>query len=278
MVFILTMDTDSIEQFIQIYALRVVGAIITLVIGYLVAGWLKRMVKNRSIKSARIDDTVGSLFAQIVFIGVLLFTIIATLNQFGVATTSLVAALGAAGLAIGLALQGTLSNVAAGVMILILKPFRNGEAVKIGGSVYLVDEIGLLATRAHEPDGPKAFIPNSKLWGDILVNFSQTHDDKRRFNETFGISYTDDIGKAIDIVNKVLQEEENVLDDPATMVEVVSLGDSSVNLIVWAWIPRSEWWSTKLRLMRKIKEAFDSNGVVIPFPQRDVHLFQSKEG
>ena len=271
------MDTIQIETFIKLYALRVVGAIITLIIGYMIAGWLKRWVRNRTQKSVRIDDTVGALFAQIVFIAVLLFTFIATLNQFGVATTSLVAALGAAGLAIGLALQGTLSNVAAGVMILVLKPFKNGEAVKVGGSVYLIDEIGLLATRAHEPDGPKAFIPNSKLWGDILVNFSQTHDDKRRFNETFGISYSDDIGKAIDIVKQVLAEEENVLDDPASMVEVVSLGDSSVNLIVWAWIPRSEWWPTKLRLMRKIKEAFDSNGVVIPFPQRDVHLFEAKE-
>lgn len=269
------MDTTTLETYIQLYGLRVVGAVITLVIGYLIAGWLKRWVKGWTKKSARIDDTVGGLFAQIVFIAVLLFTVTATLNQFGVQTTSIVAALGAAGLAVGLALQGTLSNVAAGVMILILKPFRNGEAVKVAGSVYLIDEIGLMATRAHEPDGPKAFIPNSKLWGDILVNFSQTHDDLRRFNETFGISYADDIGKAIATVRGVLESEENVLSDPEPLVEVVKLNDSSVDLIVWAYIPRSEWWTTKLRLTRRIKEAFDEAGVVIPFPQRDVHLFQA---
>jgi small conductance mechanosensitive channel len=272
------MDTTQIETFLQVYGLRVIGAIITLIVGYLIAGWLKRWVKGQTKKSAKIDDTVGALFAQIVFIAVLLFTFTATLNQFGVQTTSIVAALGAAGLAVGLALQGTLSNVAAGVMILILKPFKNGEAVKVGGSVYLIDEIGLMATRAHEPDGPKAFIPNSKLWGDILVNFSQTHEDKRRFNETFGISYADDIGKAIATVRKVLEDEEKVLDDPEPMVEVVKLNDSSVDLIVWAWIQRADWWPTKLKLTRKIKEAFDEAGVVIPFPQRDVHLFQQKEG
>lgn len=272
------MDTTRIEQFLLLYGLRVMGAVITLVVGYLVAGWMRRWIKGLSKKSPRIDDTVGSLFAQMAFIAILLFTITATLNQFGVATTSIVAALGAAGLAIGLALQGTLSNVAAGVMILILKPFRNGEAVKVGGSVFLIDEIGLLATRAHEPDGPKAFLPNSKLWGDIIINFSQTHDDIRRFNETFGISYADDIGKAIDTVKQVLADEEKVLDDPASMVEVVKLNESSVDLIVWAWIPRADWWPTKLRLTRRIKEAFDEQGVVIPFPQRDVHLFPAKEG
>ncbi|NDV61802.1 mechanosensitive ion channel family protein [Puniceicoccales bacterium CK1056] len=271
------MDTTNIEQVIQLYGLRVIGAIITLVIGYLVAGWIKRWIKRLALKSGRIDDTVGALFAQIAFVAVILFTITATLNQFGVATTSIVAALGAAGLAIGLALQGTLSNVAAGVMILILKPFKNGEAVKVSGSVYLIDEIGLMATRAHEPDGPKAFIPNSKLWGDILINFSQTHNDLRRFNETFGISYADDIGKAIETVKQVLADEEKVLDDPASMVEVVKLNESSVDLIVQAWIPRADWWSTKLRLTRQIKEAFDKAGVVIPFPQRDVHLFQKNE-
>ncbi len=272
------MDTTQIQEALQLYGLRVVGAIITLVAGYMVARWIRRWIKKIAKKSETIDDTVGYLFAQIAFIAVLLFTLTATLNQFGVATASILAALGAAGLAVGLALQGTLSNVAAGVMILILKPFRNEEAVKVGDSVYLIDEIGLMVTRAHEPDGPKAFIPNSKLWGDILINFSQTHDDVRRFNETFGISYADDIGKAIDVVKGVLDEEEYVLDDPASMVEVVKLNDSSVDLIVWAWIPRAEWWPTKLRLTRRIKEAFDQAGVVIPFPQRDVHLFQAENG
>ena len=268
------MDNEAIIEVIQLYGLRIVGAVITLIIGYLIAGWIKRWVKKLVLKTQKIDDTVGALFAQIAYVAILLFTFTATLNQFGVATTSIVAALGAAGLAIGLALQGTLSNVAAGVMILVLKPFKNGEAVKVGGSVYLIDEIGLLATRAHEPDGPKAFIPNTKLWGDILINFSQTHNDLRRFNETFSISYSDDIGKAIDIVNGVLQAEENVLDDPATLVEVVKLSDSSVDLIVQAWIQRADWWTTKLKLTRRIKEAFDEAGVVIPFPQQDVHLFR----
>jgi small conductance mechanosensitive channel len=270
---------EQIEPILTTYGLNVIGAIITLLVGYIIAKWLAKAVRAVSQKSQKIDDTVAGLFAKVTFIIIMLFTLIAVLNRFGVETTSLVAALGAAGLAVGLALQGTLSNIAAGVMILIMRPFKNGDAIKgTSGSVYLVDEIGLFITRAHEPDGPVVTIPNSKLWGDIITNFSVTHNDIRRFNMTFGIAYSDDIGKAIGIINQVLDEEEKVLEEPARLVNVSNLGDSSVDILVWAWLPRADWWVTKLELTRKIKEAFDAQGITIPFPQRDVHLFNEEKG
>ncbi|MCH2155420.1 MAG: mechanosensitive ion channel [Opitutales bacterium] len=270
----MNLDLEMLQTVLTTYGLKVIGAIITLIVGFIIAkalaGWTRKYTKN----SKHTDTTVGGLFSQIVFVTVMLFTVVATLHQFGVETTSLVAALGAAGLAVGLALQGTLSNVAAGVMVLILKPFKVDEVIKVGDDVFVIDDIGLIASRAHTPDGPSVFIPNSKLWGNVAMNLSHSHNDLRRFNETFGIAYSDDIGKAIAIINKVLDEEDKVQADPERLVEVTSLGDSSVNIIVWAWVPRADWWTVRLSLMRKIKEAFDTDGITIPFPQTDVHLIQ----
>jgi small conductance mechanosensitive channel len=194
------------------------------------------------------------------------------LNRFGVQTTSLIAVLGAAGLAIGLALQGTLSNVAAGVMILAFRPFKIGDAVKVDGDVYVIDNVGFFICKAHLPDGPIAFLPNSKIWGQTIVNLSVTDNDRRRIDEVYGIGYGDDIGAALDILKRVVAAEPRVLVDPAPLIKVESLGDSSVNLLFRVWTARADWWDTKLDLLRQCKEALDDGGINIPFPQRDVHL------
>jgi small conductance mechanosensitive channel len=200
------------------------------------------------------------------------------LARFGVETTSFIAVLGAAGLAIGLALQGTLSNIAAGVMILVLRPFRSGDAIKIGGSdVYIVDEIGLFVTRAHQPDCPLVTIPNSKIWGDTIINFSNTVDGNRRFDIVFGVSYDDDLGAAIDVLMKLAEADERVLSDPAPFIKIESLGDSSVNILFRVHTRAADWWDAKLDLTKTGKEALENAGLSIPFPQRDVHIFNSKD-
>lgn len=255
------------------YGMNVLGAIITLVVGFVAAGWLARMTDRGVERSGKLDAVFRPLPGKIVRGAVVVFTLIAVLNRFGVETTSLVALLGAAGLAIGLALQGTLSNVAAGVMILAFRPFKIGDAVKLDGDVFVIDSLGFFACRAHLPDGPQAFLPNSKIWGEKIVNFSVTHDDMRRIDEVYGIAYGDDIGTALDLLRQVAADEPRVLKTPEPLVKVESLGDSSVNILFRVWTLHTDWWDTKLDLLKRNKEALEAGGITIPFPQRDLHVF-----
>jgi small conductance mechanosensitive channel len=254
------------------YGLNILGAIITLIAGYLLAGWATRLTTHWMSKAEHIDKVFHTLPGRVVRVAILALTLIAVLNRFGVQTTSLIAVLGAAGLAIGLALQGTLSNVAAGVMLLVFRPFKIGDAVKVDGDVYVIDNVGFFICKAHLPDGPIAFVPNSKIWGQTIVNLSVTDNDRRRIDELYGIGYGDDIGAALEILRGVVAAEPRVLADPAPLIKVESLGDSSVNLLFRVWTARADWWDTKLDLLRQCKEALDKGGINIPFPQRDVHL------
>lgn len=264
--------TDLLLQYLMTYGINVLGAIVTLVAGYLVAGWLSRLTDRAVRKVERIDPVFHALPGKIVRIAVLVFTLIAVLNRFGVETTSLIALLGAAGLAVGLALQGTLSNVAAGVMLFVFRPFKVGDAVRIGGEVYVIDAPGFFLCRAHLPDGPTVFLPNSGIWGQTIINLSVTDQDIRRIDEKYGIAYGDDINKALAILQRVAAEEKRILRDPAPLIKVESLGDSSVNILFRVWTARADWWDTKLDLVQRCKEALEAGGCSIPFPQRDVHL------
>lgn len=255
------------------YGMNVLGAIVTLILGFLAAGWLARLTTRAMRKSDRIDAVFQPLTGKIVRIAVMAFTLIAVLNRFGVETTSLIALLGAAGLAVGLALQGTLSNVAAGVMILAFRPFKIGDAVKLGGDVYIIDALGFFVCKAHLPDGPSAFLPNSKIWGETIVNLSVTDKDMRRIDESYGIAYSDNIDTALAILRKIAAEDPRVLADPEPLIKVDQLGDSSVNILFRVWTARADWWATKLDLIQRCKEGLEEGGITIPFPQRDVHLF-----
>lgn len=255
------------------YGLSVIGAIVILIVGFVIAGWVRRSVEKGLSKFRKVDETLRSFFSSLAYYAVIVFTIIAVLSQFGVETTSFIAVLGAAGLAIGLALQGTLSNVAAGVMILAFRPFKIGDAVKLDGDVFVIDSLGFFACRAHLPDGPQAFLPNAKIWGEKIVNFSVTHDDMRRIDEVYGIAYGDDIGTALDLLRQVVADEPRVLKTPEPLVKVESLGDSSVNILFRVWTLRADWWDTKLDLLKRNKEALEAGGITIPFPQRDLHVF-----
>ena len=264
---------DKLVDLANVYGMKVIHAILLIIIGYILARYISKKVEKLMLKSFDSAPSVASVVRKLLFFASLGVILVMVLDRFGVETTSIIAVLGAAGLAIGLALQGTLSNIAAGIMILVLRPFRAGEAIQIGGGqVYLVDEIGLFITAAHQPEGPRVTIPNSKIWGDTIVNFSDTIDGNRRFDIAFGVSYGDDLNKAIQVLRELAQSDSRVLADPAPFIKIDNLGDSAVNILFRVYAPASEWWDTKLDLTKAGKEALEAAGLSIPFPQRDVHI------
>ena len=267
-------NLDRLTDYLLTYGINVLGAIATLIAGYFVAGWLGRLVNGAVSRIDKIDPVFHHLPGKVVRVAVLIFTLIAVLNRFGVETTSLITLLGAAGLAIGLALQGTLSNVAAGVMILFFRPFKIGDAVQLDGKVYVIDALGFFICKAHLPDGPLVFIPNSKIWGQTIINLSVTDKDIRRIDESYGIAYGDNIDTALAILNQIALEEPRILQDPAPLIKVDSLGDSSVNILFRVWTSRTDWWGTKLDLIQRCKEKLEQGGCSIPFPQREIHVIQ----
>ncbi len=256
------------------YGMNFVGAIITLIVGYLLAGWLSRLVSRAVRRSEKIDPMFYDIPGKVVRVAVLVFTLIAVLNRFGVETTSLIAMLGAAGLAIGLALQGTLSNVAAGVMLLIFRPFSVGDAVRLSGEVYIIDSLGFFVCEGHLPDGPTVFLPNSQIWGQTIVNLSVTDKDMRRIDEVYRVAYGDDVNSALAILNQIAVDEARVLPDPAPLIRVETLGDHSVNILFRVWTARADWWTAKLDLLHQCKEGLEKGGFTTPYPQRDVHVHQ----
>jgi len=266
------MNLDDIGSLALALAIDVLAGIAILVVGWIVANWASGMVRRAGERSERFDRTLTSVFVRLVRWGILAITLVAVLGRFGVQTTSIIAVLGAAGLAIGLALQGALSNVAAGVMILGLRPFRLGDAVDIGGTLGTVDEIGLFATKLTTFDGVVVHQPNSNIWGSEIKNYSQAQ--LRRVDIPVGIGYGDDVAKAMEIAQGVLDAEERILDEPATLIAVDALGDNAVNVLIRGWTQPGDFFATKLDLTRRIKEAFDDAGIGIPFPQRDLHLIQ----
>ncbi len=254
------------------HGLSVIGAITILIIGWIFANWASKKIKHKTSESRKFDDTLVPIFGQVVRILILIITILAVLGQFGVQTASLIAVLGAAGLAVGLALQGTLSNIAAGMMLLTLRPFKVGDAVDVGGTVGIVDAIGLFITEMHTFDNIGVIMPNSKVWGSEIKNMSKFA--QRRADMVFGIGYGDDMDKAMRLIKEVLDEDERVLGEPEPMIVISNLGDSSVDITVRVWTDTPNVWPLRFAVTKKVKERFDANGVSIPFPQRDVHLFK----
>jgi small conductance mechanosensitive channel len=272
------------EQFEEMYeealpvivenAIPVILAILMLYIGYIVSRWAGNRVKKACDKSPKIDPTLAPLIAKTIKFLILIVVFILVLDNFGMKITSFIAVLGAAGLAVGLALQGTLSNVASGVMLLSLRPFRVGDFITAGGTSGVVDEISVFTTRLHTPDNVYIMVPNSSVWGSEIKNFSR--NETRRVDMVFGIGYSDDIDKAMDVLNRILAEDERVLKDPAPTVAVSELGDSSVDFIVRPWCMSADYWALRFDIHKKVKQTFDKEGISIPFPQRDVHLYQTK--
>jgi len=266
-------NSDVITELVITHGMSLIGAIAILIVGYIVAGWAAKKVRKSATKSGKFDETLVPILAQTTKVIILLITILAVLGQFGVQTASIIAILGAAGLAVGLALQGTLSNVAAGMMLLILRPFKVGDAVDIAGTVGVVDEIGLFTTDMHTFDNIGVTMPNSIVWGQEIQNLSRF--DTRRVDMEFGIDYSDDMDKAIKLIKEVLAEDDRILPEPETLIAVSGLGDSAVTIRVRPWAKTSDVWPLYYDLTKRMKEKFDENDVSFPFPQRDVHLFQN---
>ncbi len=266
-------NASAILQLLEVYGLRVLAAVAILVVGRIVAGFVRTGVR-RGLERAKADVSVARFLGNLAFALVLTFAVVAALSKFGVETASIVGVLAAAGFAIGLALQGSLSNFSAGVMILLFRPFRVGDYVQIAGVGGTVKEVQLFNTVMATPDNVMVVVPNGKAYGDIITNYSAY--DTRRIDLAIGISYDADIGQAMAAAQDVVKGEARILEDPAPMVVVSELADSSVNLIVRVWTQRADYWDVKFDTQRALKEAFDASGIEIPFPQRVVHLIDQK--
>ncbi|HCP00950.1 MAG: mechanosensitive ion channel protein MscS [Alphaproteobacteria bacterium] len=251
------------------YGLNFFGALAIIVIGFIAAGWARRSVERALTRIGRADATLVRFFGSLVRYAIIAFVVIAALQRFGVEATSLVAVFGAAGLAIGLALQGTLSNVAAGVMLLMFRPFKIGDFIDAGGQAGTVKELGLFTTEMATSDNIKIIIPNGAIWGQAIKNYSG--NATRRVDFLLGIDYGDDINAAMATINRVIGEEARTLYDPAPMVVVGELGDSSVNLIVRIWVNAPDYSDVKYSLIKTFKEQLEADGMSIPFPQQVVH-------
>ena len=264
---------DQLVAFSTTYGLKVIGAILLLILGRIAAGLARKIVK-RMLDRTKTDPTIVSFAGSFTYVLILTFVVLAALAQFGIQTASLVAILAAAGFAVGFALQGSLANFAAGVLVLVLRPYKVGDYIEAAGVAGTVKEIRLFTTVLATPDNIKIMVPNGKIYGDIIKNISA--HDTRRVNLTVGIGYGSSIQKALEVLMMLIKGDTRILPDPAPQVAVSELADSSVNLMVHAWVRKEDYWPVRLELTRKIKEAFDANGIEIPFPQQVVHLISTE--
>lgn len=246
--------------------INVVLAAIVLIIGMTIAGMIRGAIRKAAHANEKIDDTLGSFFASIAYWAIMAMVLIAVLGRFGVETTSLVAALGAATLAIGLALQGTLSNLAAGVMIIFFRPYKLGDFIEAAGQSGSVKDINLFTTVLSTGDNKKIIIPNGAAWGDVITNYSA--NPTRRVDFTFSIDYSDDIGKAQEIIRETLSADDRIHKDPEVFTGVIAHGGSSVDIVTRVWCDSGDYWGIYFDAMKNVKEAFDAKGISIPYPHQ----------
>ena len=252
------------------YALQVIAAIVILIVGWIAAGWAKRATLRMLNKSDRMDETVAGFVSSLVRYAILMFTVVAVAAKFGIETTSFIAVLGAMGLAIGLALQGTLGHVASGVMLLLFRPFKVGDFVEVSGQAGSVKAITLFTTEMATGDNVQIILPNGAVWGSAIKNYS--FHPTRRVDLTVGIGYGDNIDKAIDTVRAMIAADDRALRDPEPQVAVTELGDSTVNILFRVWVNSGDYWAVRWDLTKQVKEQFDANDIEIPFPQQVLHI------
>jgi small conductance mechanosensitive channel len=262
---------DRIYQVLTVYGLKVLAALAILIIGRWVAKAVRKLIE-RLMARHKVDDTLIAFTASLVYIGLLAFIVLAALGQLGIQTTSFIAVLGAAGLAVGLALQGALANFAAGFLLIIFHPFKVGDFIEGAGVAGVVEAVHIFTTQMKTPDNKTVIIPNAKITEDNIVNW--TVKGTRRLDMSVGIGYNDDIDKARSLIADIIDRDNRILKDPTPLIAVSELADSSVNIVVRPWAKVEDYWGVYFDLTEKIKKGFDANSVSIPFPQRDVHLFR----
>jgi small conductance mechanosensitive channel len=248
-----------------------ITAIVIFVVGRWVARWLARLTE-RAMEKADADSTLIGFVRSIVYIALLTFVVMAAIAQLGIQTTSFIAVLGAAGFAIGLALQGSLGNFAAGVMMIIFRPFKAGDFVEAAGISGVVEEIKIFTTTLRTGDNKTIIVPNSNITSSIIVNYSAK--PTRRVDLTVGVSYGDNLDKVREVISGIIAADDRVLVDPGPTIAVSELADSSVNFAVRVWVNGSDYWPVFFDLNETIKKRFDEEGISIPFPQQDVHVHQ----
>ena len=251
------------------YGLDIVGAIVILIVGNMISKRVPKKV-TKVLSKKDVDKTVVNFLASLSRMSIMTITLLFVLAQFGIQTASLIAVLGAAGLAIGLALQGTLSNVAGGVMLLFFRPMRIGDFVEVAGHAGTVKAVNLFTTEMATGDNVQIILPNASVWGSAIKNFS--FHDTRRVDMVMGIAYEDDMDKARGIMLGLIEADTRALKDPAPMVVVSELADSSVNFTVRIWCNSGDYWPLKFDMTKAMKEAFDKGGISIPYPQQVVHM------
>lgn len=261
---------EQVQTLIAQFGLRVIAAIAIFMAGRWAAQFLKRLIR-RGMDRAGIEPTVISFTANLSYYGMIVVVLLVVLAQLGIQTTSLVAVLGATGLAIGLALQGSLANFAAGILIVIFRPFRVGDWIHIGDISGFVEEIQLFTTAIRTLDNKTAIVPNSSLTADNIVNYSTK--GILRIDLVIGVAYEEDVDRVKQVLMDVLQANERVLSEPAPMVGLLELADSSVNFAVRPWVKTEDYWNVYFTTMENIKKRLDAEGITIPFPQRDVHFY-----
>ncbi len=260
-----------VEQ-LKVYGPTVIAAVVTLIVGWIVARILKGIVR-RLLHRAKVEPTLTGFVVNVTYALLLTLVIISAIQRLGVSTASFVAVVGAAGLAVGFALQGSLANFASGVMVILFHPFKVGDYVEAGGIGGVVEEVQIFATVLRTPDNKRIIAPNSAITGGTITNYSA--NDTRRVDLVFGIGYGDDIAKAKTIIEQVLSKDDRILKDPEPTIAVAELADSSVNIVVRPWVKTPDYWPVLFDLTEGIKLTFDAQGITIPFPQRDVHMYQA---
>jgi len=274
------MDPDKVSQVLEMgkelvitYGIKVITALVIFIIGKMVANWVKKLV-IKVMKKADVDQMIISFTSSIAYIAMLAFVVVAALGQLGIQTTSFIAILGAAGLAIGLALQGSLANFAAGFLLIIFRPFKVGDVIEAAGVTGKVNAIHIFTTTLTTPDNKTIIVPNAKLGSDNIINYST--QATRRVDLTVGVSYDADLKEVRTILEDIVSKDSRILSDPAHQIAVSELGDNSVNFVVRLWVESADYWDVFFNTTETVKTRFDAAGIGIPFPQRDVHVYEHK--
>jgi small conductance mechanosensitive channel len=264
----------KIWELITVFGLQIIAAIAVFVVGR----WACKLIRGiieRMMQKAEVEQTLRTFAVNLSYVAMMAFVVIAALGQVGIQTTSFVAILGAAGLAIGLALQGSLSNFAAGVMMVIFRPFKVGDVIKGAGITGLVKEIQIFCTILETPDGKAIIVPNSKLTGDIIINNSPT--GMMRVDLPFTIAHASDIDKTRNMLMEIIHAEPRILKDPAPAVVITELVESGIKIVACPWVKVDDYWGVYFDTIEKMRKAFHTNNILIPYPQRDVHLYEHQE-
>ena len=259
----------QIQDIVAVWGLKVIAALAILIIGRWIAMMVRRGVR-RMMEKTNVDAIIVGFVSSIVYIALLVFVVVAALGQLGIQTTSFIAIVGAAGLAIGLALQGSLANFAAGFLMIIFRPFKVGDFIEGAGVAGIVETIQIFTTTLRTPDNKTIIIPNAKLSGDNIINYSAK--ETRRVDMTVGVAYDADLSKVKAVLNDIISKDARIHSDPAPQVVVAELADSSVNFVVRVWTDTADYWNVKCDATETIKNRFDAEGIGIPFPQHDIHI------